>query len=153
MKEKTGEERIFIGDIGRCTGVRRNIVGKIEGFGTVDTFGSMEIDSDIYKNQALLVEVDDDKYVDINYFTCFDDLRKVMECVANNVPFDDVILNDLETRVGKLFVDPTSLISLADTVHNFVYMNEKTTKNSYTKRISRKKIIHKKNKLLKSGLF
>lgn len=139
MKEKTGEERIFIGDIRRCTGVRRNIVGKIEGFGTVDTFGSMEIDSDIYKNQALLVEVDDDKYVDINYFTCFDDLRKVMECVANNVPFDDVILNDLETRVGKLFVDPTSLISLADTVHNFVYMNEKTTKNSYTKRISRKK--------------
>lgn len=139
MKEKTGEERIFIGDIRRCTGVRRNIVGKIEEFGTVDTFGSMEIDSDIYKNQALLVEVDDDKYVDINYFTCFDDLRKVMECVANNVPFDDVILNDLETRVGKLFVDPTSLISLADTVHNFVYMNEKTTKNSYTKRISRKK--------------
>lgn len=76
MKEKIGEERIFIGDIRRCTGVRRNIVGKIEGFGTVDTFGSMEIDSDIYKNQALLVEVDDDKYVDINYFTCFDDLRK-----------------------------------------------------------------------------
>lgn len=143
--------RVFVGDIRRCTGVRRTVYGELEGFGTIDKFGSIEIDSEIYKKDALLLEVTDDKYVDFSYFNCYEDLMRVIACVKLKEPLENVILSDFEIVEGMLFVDPTSLRSFDSVKRDFVNGDERFDSSTYNMRLVKDnksvKTLKKKNKL------
>lgn len=113
-KSKNIKCKIFIGNIDRCTKIKRDIYGGLEGFGTVDSDGPIKIEKETYKKDAILLEVDEDKFVDYSYFTSFGHLKEVVECVSTNTPLDNVILKTSISHVGSLFIDPTSLKPIND---------------------------------------
>ncbi len=101
--------KIFVGNIMRCIKYRRKTHFSLEGFGTVDNLGCIELESELYKEYAILLQVSDDSYVDFCSFKSFDDWRKVVKCVSSNIPLPEVILKTYETYEGCLYVDSDSL--------------------------------------------
>ena len=88
--------KIFVGNIMRCVRYRRKPTFSLEGFGTVDKLGCVELESELYKEYAILLQVSDDCYVDFCSFKSFNDWRKVIKCVSSNIPLPEIILKTHE---------------------------------------------------------
>ena len=122
------KNRIFIGNINKCIKFRKNVYGEFKGLGIIDQYGSMEIDSELFQKDVILVEVEEDKYVDFNYFVSYKNFKTIVECISTKTPLENVILNTFETNEGSLFVDPTSLKSfeqIQQVTHNVLLKNLK----------------------------
>ena len=103
------EEKIFIGNIRKCT--KYNIVD----FNTfqnpiiVDRFQKRNVESILYRKDVILFKVSDGCYVDYSSFNSIGDWFKIKNCIKHKLPLKGIILRDFQVYEGCLFVDPKSL--------------------------------------------
>ena len=76
-----------------------------------DSFGHIESDSEIYKENAVLIKVVDSGYVDLDSLKRFRDTIKVKNSITRDGGFylDRLILGTSEYKEGCLFVDESTL--------------------------------------------
>lgn len=101
--------KIFVGNIMRCVRYRKKTASLFGNFDTADKGNCIDIQSEIYKEYAILLQVSDGCYIDFNNLKTSESLRKIIECVSLNISLDGVILKTFETSEGCLYVDHESL--------------------------------------------
>lgn len=107
---------IYFGTIKKCTEYEMHTtfsskmsINGIDCF--EDSFGMIESDSEIYKENAVLIKVVESGYVDLDTLKGFRDTIKVKNSITRNGGFylDRLILGNSEHKEGCLFVDESTL--------------------------------------------
>lgn len=107
-------EQVFIGDIRKCTQYERH--SYINGIGINNKCGfyegscCIEIDSEIYKEKAILIKFKNGGYVDLENLNSILDYIKISKSITK----DGFIINDLMMpndayEINSLFVDEDTL--------------------------------------------
>ena len=109
-------ENIYLGTIRKCTKYEPHTtfssemyINGIDCF--EDSFGTIETDSEIYKENAVLIKVVESGYVDLETLKRFSDAIKVKKSITRNGGFylDRLILGNSEHKKDCLFVDESTL--------------------------------------------
>lgn len=113
---KINMKDIYIGTIKKCTKYEKHpafsstiSIGGVHCF--CDSFGHVETDSEIYKQDAFLIKVAKNGYVDLDTLNSFLDTLKIKSSITRDGGFylDGLILNTYNYKVNGLFVDRSSL--------------------------------------------
>ena len=116
--------RIFIGNIMRCTGHQERPLLVMESFGTIDSFGSIETTQELAKENAILLKTKHGYYVDVEGLSLFDIMYLYLEddkCITSGTMSWKLFMGTFSgLYVGELFVD-------RDTLHPYVLEKPKVS--------------------------
>lgn len=108
--------KIFVGDIKICTKYDNVILQSSTFFVdsapiSIERFGFIDVMAKPYINEAVLLEIKDGRYVDINRLNTIKDyLRMYYECFSKYIYHNGILMPTRPMAEGMLFVDEESLI-------------------------------------------
>ena len=104
------KDQIFIGDIKKCTKHDEHTILSIEGPFGGDFFGYTEVESELYKKDAILVKVTNHGYVDLEDLNSALDMLRVKKYITKSGWINNSwIMSTSPNYVDDLFVDSNSI--------------------------------------------
>ena len=104
-------DQIFIGDIRRCTKYEKHITlsSMIANIGR-ESFGYIEEDDELYKENAILIKIKNGGYVDLERFNSILDYIKIHKDITKNgYRLGGLMMSTSAHCLDSLFVDEESL--------------------------------------------
>lgn len=95
------EERYFIGNIKKCTKLEAHKTFEMVTEGITDSFGYMEIEDELYKENAILLKTKEG-YIDLDNLTTLYNIKK-------NRNKKNILMPTYPIYIGCLFIDEKSL--------------------------------------------
>ena len=108
-------DRVFVGDIKKCTKYERHDVFSSSTYICdecigCDSFGHIETDSELYKKDAILIQFKNGGYVDLDNLRSFIDYIKVYGDITKNGFYEGGLIMSTSPRcIDSIFVDSESL--------------------------------------------
>ena len=108
-------DRVFVGDIKKCTKYEEHTLFSSEIFIGEDciggdSFGHIETDSELYKKDAILIQFKNGGYVDLDNLKTFIDYLKVYGDITKNGFYEGGLIMSTSPRcIDSLFVDSESV--------------------------------------------
>ena len=108
-------DKIFIGDIGKCTTYKKFTPFEPDFVSnpstTKNTLGYIDIDDELYKENAILLQIADGIFIDLDSFHSFFNYLKIYKEIHKNSEFHlgELIMNTAPTALGDLFIEENSL--------------------------------------------
>lgn len=94
------ESNLFIGNIKKCTKYETHKIISFSMAGCCDSFGYMEIEEELYKENAALIKTKDGKFIDIEDILDISQIKKTKGKIK---------MTTYPTKKGCLFVDEKTL--------------------------------------------
>lgn len=95
------EERYFIGNIKKCTKLKTHKTFEMVTEGITDSFGYIEIEDELYKENAILLKTKEG-YIDLDNLTTLYNIKK-------NRNKKNILMPTYPIYIGCLFIDEKSL--------------------------------------------
>ena len=103
-------EQFFVGNINRCTKYEKHITFSHSSCISCDSFGFIQADDELYKENAVLVKIPNGGYVDIEKIKTIWDWIKIYKNIHNNSwTVSNYMMPTSAWGVNNLFVDEHSL--------------------------------------------
>lgn len=108
-------EQIFIGNIRKCTKYEEHITFQseicINGISIgCDSFGYFETDDELYKENAILIKIENGGYVDLERFnSVLDYIRIYKDISKDGFKLGGLMMSTSSHELNSLFVDENSL--------------------------------------------
>ncbi len=108
-------DQIFIGDIRKCTKYETHTTFSSETyFGNqciaCDSFGYIDSDDELYKENAILIKIENGGYVDLDCFKSFLDYFKIYQDITKEgYRLGGLMMSTKAHCINSLFVDKESL--------------------------------------------
>ena len=101
---KIKSEDVYIGDIMLCTKYEYKPTLVIEDFAGCMSFGSIHVEEKVYKEDAILIKISEDRYVDVDELNNLLDYLKLYKNKCKKQNFDEIVLGISARKAGALFV-------------------------------------------------